>query len=567
MIKKYNDQLLVIKNRPEEKQKLEESKEKKNKKFNEAKDFYKNQVKANPEEIKSIQNALLIEEYKMPKWGADGGFGKETFDALFQYQIDNGLKPDGQAGNQTLWKLLGTTQKEFYKWEKIKEKKEAPKNVIENLNIKELNGLKDELKDKTLAVVDGEYFFIPKGEVGNTDAFKKALAEEKGQKSLSLEEVLQKIQKTPGIELAIDGWLFNGQLNEAEKLTLVLSALDRKNEKVLDVNTGAFQKEPVKENKFPILDIPSSDFKDGVYNKAAFEKNLIKALNKVIPSTLKEKWVDLTKEQQKELTKTVNAILKERWIPVGTLKASDIITKNAFFGFSNKAKISDLIKDKNIFENLQVADTIVMKGWLFTNVPKINDKKLYKVVNGTQAVVLSWEKLEELFDENKKYEDATLDSDKRDFKYSEEQNAKDAEKNKGEKKKQKEKEKKESDKIKKIVNDIESQKFSTKDFFGNEVKSAELKWLRRFNDTDVDQWTISLNDVSIDTEKKELLFDFNDALTNDEINSEIVVKGIDIDNFSMKDFRKQVIAQAKERANRKEETKDQDKKNKLKKKK
>ena len=104
-------------------------------------------------------------------------------------------------------------------------------------------------------------------------------------------------------------------------------------------------------------------------------------------------------------------------------------------------------------------------------------------------------------------------------------------------------------------------------FFGNEVKSAELKWLRRFNDTDVDQWTISLNDVSIDTEKKELLFDFNDALTNDEINSEIVVKGIDIDNFSMKDFRKQVIAQAKERANRKEETKDQDKKNKLKKKK
>ena len=42
----------------------------------------------------------------MPKWGADGGFGKETFDALFQYQIDNGLKPDGQAGNQTLWKLL-----------------------------------------------------------------------------------------------------------------------------------------------------------------------------------------------------------------------------------------------------------------------------------------------------------------------------------------------------------------------------------------------------------------------------------------------------------------------------
>ena len=423
LMKKYNDQIVVIKDRVAEKEKLEENRALEKQKFNTAKDFYKNQVKATPKQIEAIQKALLEAWETLPTYWADKDFWQETYNALLSYQRKNDLFPDGQAGDKTLEKLLATTAKEFYKWEKIKEN-EAPKNIIENLNIKELGGLKKELKNKTLALVDGEYFFIPKGEIGNTDTFKKALAWEKGEKSLSLEEVLRKIQKTPGIELAIDGWLFNGQLNEAEKLTLVLSALDRKDEKVLDVNTGEYQKEAVKENKFPILDIPSSDFKEGVYNKAAFEKNLIKALNKVIPNTPKEKWVDLTKEQQKALTKAVNTILKERSIPVGIIQASDIITKNTFFGFGNKAKISDLIKDKNIFENLQVADTIVMKGWLFTNVPTIDPKKLYKVINRDEAVVLSGVKLQELFDENKTYEDATLDSDERDFKYSKKEKVK-----------------------------------------------------------------------------------------------------------------------------------------------
>jgi hypothetical protein len=72
------------------------------------------------------------------------------------------------------------------------------------LNITELKKLKRTLSNKDLIVVDGEYFFKPKGEIKNLDAFKKELAKETGKESLSLEEVIAQIQKTPGIELAID---------------------------------------------------------------------------------------------------------------------------------------------------------------------------------------------------------------------------------------------------------------------------------------------------------------------------------------------------------------------------
>gem|GEM_PF-3557417 len=61
---------------------------------------------------------------------------------------------------------------------------------------------------------------------------------------------------------------------------------------------------------------------------------------------------------------------------------------------------------------------------MFTNVPIIDPKKLYKVINRDEAVVLSGVKLQELFDENKTYEDATLDSDERDFKYSKKEKVK-----------------------------------------------------------------------------------------------------------------------------------------------
>jgi hypothetical protein len=62
-----------------------------------------------------------------------------------------------------------------------------------------------------------------------------------------------------------------------------------KDAKVFDVNTGKDLDAPIERNDFPILDVPSSDFKNGVFNKEKFEKNLIKAINKQISKIPKTK--------------------------------------------------------------------------------------------------------------------------------------------------------------------------------------------------------------------------------------------------------------------------------------
>ena len=54
-----------------------------------------------------IQKRLLSLGYKLPKWGADGGFGDETVEAVKLFQSDNGLTPDGIVGQNTWRKLLG----------------------------------------------------------------------------------------------------------------------------------------------------------------------------------------------------------------------------------------------------------------------------------------------------------------------------------------------------------------------------------------------------------------------------------------------------------------------------
>lgn len=53
-----------------------------------------------------IQKRLLSLGYKLPKWGADGGFGDETVEAVKLFQSDNGLTPDGIVGQNTWRKLL-----------------------------------------------------------------------------------------------------------------------------------------------------------------------------------------------------------------------------------------------------------------------------------------------------------------------------------------------------------------------------------------------------------------------------------------------------------------------------
>lgn len=55
---------------------------------------------------KLIQKRLLSLGYKLPKWGADGGFGDETVDAVKSFQTDKGLSVDGIVGQDTWRKLL-----------------------------------------------------------------------------------------------------------------------------------------------------------------------------------------------------------------------------------------------------------------------------------------------------------------------------------------------------------------------------------------------------------------------------------------------------------------------------
>ena len=55
---------------------------------------------------KLIQKRLLSLGYKLPKWGADGGFGDETVEAVKSLQTDKGLSVDGIVGQDTWRKLL-----------------------------------------------------------------------------------------------------------------------------------------------------------------------------------------------------------------------------------------------------------------------------------------------------------------------------------------------------------------------------------------------------------------------------------------------------------------------------
>lgn len=52
-----------------------------------------------------LQRCLIKVGYTLPKYGADGGFGDETGDAVEAFQRRNGLQPDRQYGPKTAAKL------------------------------------------------------------------------------------------------------------------------------------------------------------------------------------------------------------------------------------------------------------------------------------------------------------------------------------------------------------------------------------------------------------------------------------------------------------------------------
>jgi len=67
------------------------------------------------EKVKELQNLLLKLGYQLPKFGADGDFGKETEAAVKQFQRDWGLKEDGVVGEKTQELLTTVPEKpKFY---------------------------------------------------------------------------------------------------------------------------------------------------------------------------------------------------------------------------------------------------------------------------------------------------------------------------------------------------------------------------------------------------------------------------------------------------------------------
>lgn len=70
-------------------------------------------------DVKALQDQLLSLGYKLPRFGADSDFGKETEDAVKAFQEDQGIGVDGIAGPDTFSKLAAAvksksqTQKEY----------------------------------------------------------------------------------------------------------------------------------------------------------------------------------------------------------------------------------------------------------------------------------------------------------------------------------------------------------------------------------------------------------------------------------------------------------------------
>lgn len=58
-------------------------------------------------DVRQMQRLLIATGYKLPKYGADGEFGKETESAVRSFQRDNGIPQTGAADKPTMTKLLG----------------------------------------------------------------------------------------------------------------------------------------------------------------------------------------------------------------------------------------------------------------------------------------------------------------------------------------------------------------------------------------------------------------------------------------------------------------------------
>lgn len=57
------------------------------------------------DDVKQLQAALILIGFKLPKYGADGGFGSETRNAVRKFQKNHGLSADGIVGSDTYYEI------------------------------------------------------------------------------------------------------------------------------------------------------------------------------------------------------------------------------------------------------------------------------------------------------------------------------------------------------------------------------------------------------------------------------------------------------------------------------
>lgn len=57
------------------------------------------------DDVKELQAALILMGFKLPKYGADGGFGSETRNAVRKFQKNHGLSADGIVGSDTYYEI------------------------------------------------------------------------------------------------------------------------------------------------------------------------------------------------------------------------------------------------------------------------------------------------------------------------------------------------------------------------------------------------------------------------------------------------------------------------------
>jgi N-acetylmuramoyl-L-alanine amidase len=82
--------------------------------------------------VTSLQEALINVGEQLPRFGADGDYGRETTEAVKAFQSRHGLIVDGIAGARTMEKLIGVTSpKQEPQKDWIKEQQEAREWVIE----------------------------------------------------------------------------------------------------------------------------------------------------------------------------------------------------------------------------------------------------------------------------------------------------------------------------------------------------------------------------------------------------------------------------------------------------